>query len=126
MRDGKVVMVEQDKSSSQPTAQLLANRSRAFWRTLQIWLRHQEGPGGHFVKRRLFFVNQWVSSPIALLLKKQAKREIEAAEVVKAMRDVGAKRNRSKAQALIDDVLSRSDEDLTIARKKLTAGRIKR
>lgn len=112
MRDGKVVLVEQDKSSSQPTAQLLANRSRAFWRTLQIWLRHREGPDGHFVKRRLFFVNQWVSSPIALLLKKQAKREIEATEVVKVMRDVGAKRSRSKAQALIDDVLSRSDEDL--------------
>lgn len=35
MRDGKVILVEQDNSSFQTTVQLLANRSRAFWRTLR-------------------------------------------------------------------------------------------
>ncbi|UQR61181.1 hypothetical protein LRP30_30015 [Bradyrhizobium sp. C-145] len=112
MRDGKVILVEQDKSSFQTTVQLLANRSRAFWRTLQIWLRHRESPDGRHVERRLFFVNQWVSSPIALLLKKRAKREIESAEVVRAMREIGASRSKSKIQGVINDVLSRSDPDL--------------
>ncbi|WP_247830658.1 ABC-three component system protein [Bradyrhizobium sp. 200] len=112
MRDGKVILVEQDKSSSRPAVQLLANRSRAFWRTLQIWLEHCESPDGQYVERRLFFVNQWVSSPIAMLLKDRTKKTIEVADVVKAMRQIGAKRSRSKIQEVIDDVLSRSDEDL--------------
>jgi hypothetical protein len=112
MRDGKVIMVEQDKSSSRPVSQLLADRSRAFWRTLQIWLRHREGPTGGFVERRLFFVNRWVSTPIATLFKDKTAKKIEAANVVKAMRDVGGRRSRSKIQEIIDDVLARSDEEL--------------
>lgn len=112
MRDGKVVLVEQDKSSSRPDAKLLADRSRSFWRTLQIWLRHREGPDGGYVERRLFFVNQWVSSPIATSLKARATKKIEAAEVVKTMREIGARRSRSKVQEIINDVLSRSDDDL--------------
>jgi hypothetical protein len=112
IQDGKVILVEQDKSTSRPAVQLLANRSRAFWRTLQIWLRHREGPDGQYVERRLFFVNRWVSSPIAILLKERTKKTIEVVDVVKAMREIGAKRSRSKIQDIIDDVLSRSDEQL--------------
>ena len=112
MRDGKVVLVEQDKSSFRPDAKLLADRSRAFWRTLQIWLRHREGPDGEYVERRLFFVNQWVSSPIATLLKARAAKEIEAADVVKTMRDIGGRRSKSRVQEIINDVLARSDDDL--------------
>lgn len=111
-KDGKIILTEQDKSSSRADAQLLANRSRALWRTLQIWLRHRNSPDGQYVERRLFFVNKWVSSPIAVLLKKRSKREIEVSEVVKAMRDIGTKRSKSRIQAIIDDVLSNSDEDL--------------
>ncbi len=112
MRDGKVVLVEQDKTSFRSEAQLLADRSRAFWRTLQIWLRHREGPDGGHVERRLFFVNQWVSSPIATLLKDKAVKSIAAADIVKEMRNIGAKHSKSKVQEIIDDVLTRSDEDL--------------
>jgi hypothetical protein len=112
MRDGKVVVVEQDKSSSRSTVELLGDRSRAFWRTLQIWLEHSQGPDGRYVERRLFFVNQRVSSPIATLLKERTKKAIEVADVVKAMRNIGAKRSRSKIQVTIDDVLRRSDEEL--------------
>jgi hypothetical protein len=112
MQDGKVILVEQDKSSSRPTVQLLANRSWAFWRTLQIWLDHCEGSDGQYVKRRLFFVNRWVSSPIAMLLKELTKHTIEVVDVVNSMREIGSKRSKSKIQKIIDDVLSRSDEDL--------------
>lgn len=113
IRDGNVVLLEQDKSSHRPTAKLLSDRSRSFWRTLQIWLRHREGPDGRHVERRLFFVNQWVSTPIAQLLKDRAAGKIEASRVVKAMREIGAKRSKSKVQEIIDDVLTRSEEDIT-------------
>ncbi|MET4257544.1 hypothetical protein ABIC09_002485 [Bradyrhizobium sp. S3.12.5] len=111
-RDGKIFLTEQDKSSSRAGFQLLANRSRAFWRTLEIWLRHRNSPDGQYVERRLFFVNRWVSSPIALLLKRRTTQQTTSAEVVKAMREIGATRRKSKIQAVIDNVLSNSDDDL--------------
>jgi hypothetical protein len=112
IRDGKVILLEQDKSSTRSNAQLLADRSRAFWRTLQIWLKHREGPSGGNVERHLFFVNQWVGSPIATLLKERTPQNITDATIVKSMREVGAKGRKTKIQEIINDVLTRSDEDL--------------
>jgi len=112
MKDGKVILLEQDKSSSMRGARLLNDRSRAVWRTLQIWLQHSETTDGPLCQRYLFFVNQWVASPIATLLKRAAAKEIEPSAVVNSLRKIGAKRSTSKVQSIIDDVLDRRDESL--------------
>lgn len=112
MRGGRVELVEQDKSSFRPGGQLLANRSKAFWRTLQIWLENREMAESAHVKRRLFFVNRWVSSPIANLLKDKTKGTCTSADVVTAMHAIGSKRSRSQVQPIIDLVLFQSDDVL--------------
>ncbi|MBB3264076.1 hypothetical protein FHW79_001691 [Azospirillum sp. OGB3] len=119
MKDGKVVVLEQDKSSTRTGARLLGDRTRAVWRTLQIWLRHYEAPGGDCCMRYIFFVNQWVSSPIATLLKQQSAGQIQATDVVQALRKIGSKRSSSKIQEIIDDVLRRSDDVLLFIVSKI-------
>lgn len=112
IKDGKIILLEQDKSSTRKNARLLGDRTRAVWRTLQIWLRHHETPEGGLCMKYIFFVNQWVSSQVAVLLKKKCAGEIQVNEVVQAFRKIGAKRSSSKVQEIIDDVLSRKDEDI--------------
>ncbi|MEH2469202.1 hypothetical protein V1281_001544 [Nitrobacteraceae bacterium AZCC 2161] len=88
------------------------NRSKAFWRTLQIWLENRTTVESAFVNRRLFFVNRWVSSPIANLLKEKTSGNCTSADVVTEMRAIGSKRSRSQVQSIIDAVLLQSDDVL--------------
>ncbi|ASP80483.1 ABC-three component system protein [Sinorhizobium meliloti] len=111
-RDGKIVLLEQDKSTTRSEARLLGDRTRAIWRTLQIWLRHAETADGAHCQRYLFFVNRWVPSPIAQLIKERSCGNTTVAEIVEAFRRTGSKRTTAKIQILIDDVLSRSDASL--------------
>lgn len=119
MKDGKVVLLEQDKSSTRATGRLLGDRTRAVWRTLQIWLRHHESPDGGHCMHYIFFVNRWVSSPVALLLKQQSAGQVRAAEVVQTLRKIGSKRSSSKIQEIIDDVLVRGDDVLEAVVSKI-------
>ncbi|TBB59409.1 hypothetical protein ELH43_38700 [Rhizobium ruizarguesonis] len=113
VRDGKIILLEQDKSTTRSEARLLGDRTRAIWRTLQIWLRHAETVDGAHCQRYLFFVNHWVSSPIAQLIKERSCGKASVADIVGALRKIGSKRTTAKVQILIDDVLSRSDGSLT-------------
>ncbi len=110
--DGKVVLVEQDKSTTSSTAKVLGDRTKAVWRTLQIWLRHLESSEGAHTEQYLFFVNHWVASPLAQAIKDCGAGEIEVSDLVAQVRAVGGKRSNTKIQAIIDDVLARSDEIL--------------
>ncbi|MDC7682191.1 hypothetical protein PQU92_02820 [Asticcacaulis sp. BYS171W] len=112
MEDEKVLALEQDKSSTKEQKKILADRSRALWRTLQIWLAHDASAAGADTSRYLFFVNQWVESPIAQKLKECGEKSITSSEVVSLLRAIGGKRTQSKIQIIIDDVLSRSDPEL--------------
>ncbi|MGO6996898.1 ABC-three component system protein [Rhizobium leguminosarum] len=112
VRDGKIILLEQDKSTTQNETRLLGDRTRAIWRTLQIWLRHAETVDGAQCQRYLFFVNRWVPSPIAQLIKDRSCGKATTADVVGALRKIGLKRTTAKVQGLIDDVLSRSDASL--------------
>lgn len=117
-RDGKTALQEQDKSTAAASTKLLADRSKAIWRTLEIWLLQREAPDAVSCERYLFFVNRSVETPIATLIKKRMRKEAPSAAVLAALRAQGtpAKSKATKisqAQALIDRVLRRSDEDLT-------------
>lgn len=117
LRDGKVILQEQDKSTANAGARLLADRSKAIWRTLEIWLLQRESTGSVPCERHLFFVNRPVETAIATLLKQRTRGEATSAEVLAAFRAEGAPpTNKAKkptlAQALIDRVLARSDDNL--------------
>ena len=117
LKDGKAVLQEQDKSTATSGARLLSDRSKAIWRTLEIWLLQREASESVACDRYLFFVNQPVESPIATLLKARMREEATAADVLAAL---SAERTPLKskakkvtqAQALIDRVLERSNDDL--------------
>jgi len=113
LRDGKLIVAEQDKNTSNPSAKVLSNRSHALWRTLQIWLQLRETPAGQGCGRHLLFVNQWVATPLASLLRDRAKNSIPTAEILAAFRDAGAKRGKAKIDLIIVDVLAHDDAALT-------------
>ncbi|MET3595350.1 hypothetical protein ABID26_004762 [Mesorhizobium shonense] len=118
-RDGRTVLQEQDKSTAAPSAKLLADRGKAIWRTLEIWLLQREAPEAVPCERYLFFVNRPVDTPIATLVKRRMRQKATSLDVLAALRAQGTSpkksnaRTISQAQALIDRVLQRSDEDLT-------------
>lgn len=117
-KDGKIVLQEQDKSTAASSAKLLADRSKAIWRTLEIWLLQREASDAVSCDRYLFFVNRPVDTTIATLLKKRMRQEATSADVLAALHAHGTPptskaKKISQAQALIDRVLQRSDEDLT-------------
>ncbi len=117
-KDGKTVLQEQDKSTASPSARLLADRGKAIWRTLEIWLLQREAPDAVPCERYLFFVNRPVDTPIATLVKKRMRQEATSMDVLAALRAEGTlAKSKAKAinqaQALIDRVLQRSEEDLT-------------
>ncbi|NWJ22652.1 hypothetical protein BJG94_15430 [Rhizobium sp. Td3] len=119
IRDGRVILLEQDKSTARSNARLLGDRSRAIWRTLQIWLRHSETDHGNHCQRYIFFVNRWVSTPIAQLIKDRTTGKATVADIVSALRKSGTKRTVAKVQVVIDDVLSRSDAQLASLAAKI-------
>ncbi len=112
IRDGKVVIQEQDKSSAKRNTDILPDRSKALWRTLQIWLSQRSSAGGQACERFLFFVNNPILTPVATLMKARSNGKATASQVVAGLRLAGSGRPGTKIQALIDDVLSRSDADL--------------
>lgn len=117
LKDGKPVLQEQDKSTAHPSAKLLADRSKAIWRTLEIWLAQRDEPDATHSERYLFFVNRPVETPIAALIKARVRNQATARDVVAALRAQasprkGRAKKTSQAQALIDRVLSRTDEEL--------------
>lgn len=117
LKDGKAILLEQDKSTADAGAKLLADRSKAIWRTLEIWLLQRETAGFLHCERHLFFVNRPVETAIATLLKQRTRGEATSTEVLAALRAQGGPpKGKAKkptlAQALIDRVLARSDDDL--------------
>lgn len=112
LRDGKLILAEQDKNTSNPTARVLSDRSRALWRTLQIWLQVRETPEGRDCDRHLLFVNQWKATPLATLLKNRVTQSTPTAMIVAALRDAGAKPGKAKIDLIIADVLTRDDDAL--------------
>jgi len=113
LRDGKLILAEQDKNTSNPSARVLNDRSRALWRTLQIWLQLREAPEGRDCRRHLLFVNQWRATPLATLLKDRVAQSTPTATIVAALRDAGAKPGKAKIDLIIADVLKRDDDALT-------------
>ncbi|WP_304279622.1 ABC-three component system protein [Caulobacter segnis] len=112
LRDGKLVVSEQDKHSTRAAAIILGDRSPALWRTLQIWLRLRETPEGAHCERHLFFVNHWVDAPIAGLLKDRRAKSIDPGVILEVLRKAGVKKTGAKIEDVIADVLSRNDETL--------------
>lgn len=114
LRRGQVVLKEQDKHSVQPGAEILTDRSRALWRTLQIWLSPAPSSQSGNCQRFLLVTNTSVASPIASKLKALAAGDagVTAKMIVAALREAGKIRSRSQIQTVIDDVLSRSDDQL--------------
>lgn len=113
LREGKLIVAEQDKNTSNPSAKVLNDRSKALWRTLQIWLQLREMPEGRDCKRHLLFVNQWMPTPIATLLRDRVVENTPTIDIVATLRAAGVKRGKSKVDALIADVLTRTDAALS-------------
>lgn len=112
LREGKPALVEQDKNSVTPGKDILRNRSRALWRTLQIWLGIHEGPDSKSCCRYLIVTNTASTDTIASALKRCQAGEITAADAVAILRSDSGPKSKSKIQETIDDVLSRSDSVL--------------
>jgi hypothetical protein len=115
LRDDGVVLQEQDKHSVRPTAEVLANRSRALWRTLQIWLSPNPAVNNTDCKRYLLVTNNPVAASLATMLKAVSNGGgITPAQIVATLRAVGhpKRRSLSRLQTIIDDVLSHSDGEL--------------
>jgi hypothetical protein len=116
IRDGRVLLKEQDKHSLRPKAEILEDRSRALWRTLQIWLSPDASINGGDCRRFLLVTNNPVAAPIASMLKTLGNHGagVTAKAIVNALRAVGhtKPKRQSQVQLIIDDVLSHSDEVL--------------
>ncbi len=113
LRDGKLIVLEQDKNTSNPSSKVLNDRSRALWRTLQIWLQLRETAEGRDCNSHLLFVNQWVATPLATLLRDRVIHATPTSDIVAALRAAGTKPGSAKIDKLIADVLARDDESLS-------------
>ncbi|MGL3822999.1 ABC-three component system protein [Sphingopyxis sp. R3-92] len=111
-RGGKPTLVEQDKNSVQAGRDILRNRSKDLWRTLQLWLALHEGPDGPSCVRYLLVTNTVSSDSIVSALKQYQAKEIDAAVAVAKLRSDSGPKSNSKIQKIIDDVLARSDDML--------------
>jgi hypothetical protein len=111
-REDKLLAAEQDKTSTRAAKPILGDRSKALWRTLQIWLVLRESPEGAALARHLLFVNHWVETPIAGLLKDWRAKGLEPTVVLEALRKAGKAKGSAKVDTIIADVMARSDEAL--------------
>lgn len=109
LREGKPALVEQDKNTVTPGRDMLRNRSKALWRTFQIWLGLHEGTDSATCCRYLIVTNTASTDTIATALKRRQAGEISAAEAVAILRSDSGPNSKSHIQATIDDVLGRSD-----------------
>lgn len=112
LRAGKVRLVEQDKNSVQSGRDILRNRSKELWRTLQIWLGIHEGPDSAHCVRYLMVTNTTSSDTIASALKQRMAGDLAPGEVVALLRSGSGPKSKSKIQEIIDDVLTRPDDVL--------------
>ncbi|MDX2258785.1 MAG: ABC-three component system protein [Hyphomicrobiaceae bacterium] len=113
-RDDRLVAQEQDKHTVSRGREVVGDRSRALWRTLQIWVGQRRA--GSACGRYLLAVNTEVTGGIARLIKHMPSGEVGPAEIVASLRAAGARRRKSRAsstlQTCIDDVLLEDDVDL--------------
>ena len=112
IQGGKLILQEQDKTSTVPRRALLGDRSPALWRTLQIWMSQRYATDPIRCERYLLVSNHPVDTPIASAIKQLGRGEIQPEAVVAALRKAGAGRGKSKIQTMIDDVLLHSDKHL--------------
>ena len=96
IRDGRVVLREQDKHSVRPKAEILLDRSHALWRTLQIWLTYSPSINSSHCRRFLLVTNNTVAAPIASMLKALGSDgvDVTAKTIVEALRTVGHPKRR--------------------------------
>ena len=102
---------EQDKHSVQKGGTVLGDRTRALWRTLQIWVDQFEERGSACT-RYLLVSNVTADGKVAAAIRAIGEGRGTAAEAVAILREVGKPR-RGKIQATVDAVLARSDATLT-------------
>ncbi|WP_354129903.1 ABC-three component system protein [Bradyrhizobium sp. RT3b] len=112
LREGKVIVQEQDKNSVKPRKQILGDRSKALWRTLQIWLSQRNDPERISCERYLLVTSNEVNAPIASLLKGILAGSVGVQEAIDALRAQGVARSRSDIQAMINSVLEYTDSSL--------------
>jgi hypothetical protein len=113
-RDDRIVLQEQDKHTVNKHVEIVGDRSRALWRTLQIWVGQRRA--GAMCGRYLLAINSEVTGPIASKIKRLPTRDVQPSEIVAALRAAGVQKRKPRAssplQARIDDVLSESDANL--------------
>jgi hypothetical protein len=109
--DGTFVQ-EQDKHSTDPNKELLGDRSKALWRTLQIWTTQRSNDPTSKCERYLLVTNTVAAAGIVSSIKKMASGHSNADDVIGAMRTCGAIKSRAKIQEVINDVLGHSDQIL--------------
>lgn len=112
VRDGLILAQEQDKNTVRHGADLLANRSKALWRTLQIWLESRESLAGSSCASYMLVTNSSAKGTIAAALRDLLEKRISAGKAVKILRTDWKPKSKSKVQDIIDDVLNRSDDAL--------------
>lgn len=115
LEGAEVRIREQNKHSVQEEVELLGDRSLALWRTLQIWLSPEAVQISEGCRSYVLAVNKPVTTPIALMLKNTVRSESDNRSIITALRAAGVRSSRrpSKLQSIIDDVLSREDDELT-------------
>jgi hypothetical protein len=86
-RDDRVVAQEQDKHSISREVEVVADRSRALWRTLQIWVGQRRA--GSTCGRYLLAANTEVTGQIARQIKRLPLGEVKPSEIVAALRAAG-------------------------------------
>ena len=114
LRDGIPILHEQDKNSVRPGVDVLGNRSKALWRTFEIWLDLLPRLEGQLCDRYLLVTNTVAKGTIVMALKAVSLGTKSPSDVVLLMRSAAQLRSKSvsKVQALIDAVLAHDDERL--------------
>lgn len=112
LRAGRPTLQEQDKNSLRDGAEILGDRSKALWRTLQIWLEHRTDAELARCEKYFLVSNQPAKAKIARLIKARMLGKASGIDVVAALRLAGKSKSKSKVQSIIDDVLRREDADL--------------
>lgn len=108
-RAGDAIAQEQDKHSSTATKEILGDRSKALWRTLQIWITQRANNPNSKCDRYLLVTNTTVDTGIANSIKRLSRREVDLSETLDALRAMGKVRSTAKVQQIINDVLQHSD-----------------
>jgi hypothetical protein len=110
-RHGKTEQQEQNKNTISKDREILGDRSKALWRTLQIWL-DQRRRGGSACDRYLLVTNTTPSTSIASLIRGLPDNPEKVDDLLKALRAEGARKSTAKVQKIIEDVLRSTDDDL--------------